>query len=83
MTKWEYKILWQQDSLLGSLVEQQVRLNELGEDGWELVSVIHDAKWEFTTKYFKKEVDLEEREEREAIAEIIGKSLSGVPITDE
>ena len=42
MDKWEYKVLKVEKSFFGTKDKEDpaVRLNELGKEGWELVSVI-------------------------------------------
>ena len=40
MKKWEYNVLQIQKKIFGSGVRQTEELDELGNEGWELVSVI-------------------------------------------
>jgi len=44
---WEYLIL---DNL------NNIKLNDLGVNGWELVSVVFFPKYTITTYYFKKQI---------------------------
>jgi hypothetical protein len=48
MQKWQYE--WFKESLAQGQVPQM--LNKMGNDGWELVSVVHDGKefWYYLKK---------------------------------
>jgi len=54
MQKWEYRIVDLPSSHGGSNKEDQKELDQLGEDGWELVAMIHMDE-SVTIAYLKRE----------------------------
>jgi len=58
MTRWEYLYFTDADKETSILHPpgHKEKLNELGKDGWELVSVIFDQKGRVQKLYFKRQI---------------------------
>ena len=57
MARWEYLYFTDSDKETSTLPPpaHKERLNELGKEGWELVSVVSDQKGQVQKLYFKRE----------------------------
>jgi hypothetical protein len=58
MTRWEYLYFTDAEKETSTLHPpgHKEKLNELGKDGWELVSVIFDQKGQVQKLYFKRPI---------------------------
>jgi len=58
MTRWEYLYFTDAERETSTLHPpgHKEKLNELGKDGWELVSVIFDQKGQVQKLYFKRQI---------------------------
>jgi len=55
MKKWEYKIVCVNSLKFGTLDRLLKRLDELGDEGWELVSTTESSSFDTYTSFLKRE----------------------------